>query len=162
MSPFLLKMSKASYIQQLLEEELTRQELFLVEFQSFGEDRFIAFIDGMENVTLKQCADITRNLREALGEAYDDVEITVSSPGLDRPFKHPKQYQKNLNKNLEVILKDGTKITGKLEEVGDEYLVIREYKPLKGKNKAQKPELSDKITTIAMNEIKQTNKMIIF
>jgi ribosome maturation factor RimP len=111
---------------------------------------------------LKQCADITRNLRKALGEAYDDVEITVSSPGLDRPFKHPKQYQKNLNKSLEVTLKDGTKITGKLEEAGDEYLVIREYKPLKGKNKAQKPELSDKITTIAMNEIKQTNKMIIF
>lgn len=155
-------MSKASHIQQLLEDELTRQDLFLVEFQASGEDRFTAFIDGMENVTLKQCSDVTRNLREALGEAYDDVEITVSSPGLDRPFKHPKQYQKNLNKSLELILKDGTKITGKLQEAGDEYLVIHEYKPLKGKSKAQKPELSDKITNIPLNQIKQTTKMIIF
>ncbi|MCX7744316.1 MAG: hypothetical protein N2167_07095 [Flavobacteriales bacterium] len=155
-------MINTSYIQKLLDEELTRQDLFLVEFQENGEDRFTAYIDGMENVTLKQCSEITRKLREALGETYDDIEITISSPGLDRPFKHPKQYQKNLNKSIEVILKDGGKITGKLKEVGDEQIVIHEYKPLKGKNKSQKPELSDKITTIPLNQIKQTTKMIIF
>ncbi len=155
-------MSTASHIQQLLEDELTRQDLFLVEFQESGEDRFTAFIDGIENVTLKQCSDVTRNLRKALGEAYDDIEITVSSPGLDRPFKHPKQYQKNLNKSVEVVLKDGVKITGKLLEAGEDYLVIHEYKPHKGKNKAQKPELSEKKTTLLLNAIKQTTKMIIF
>lgn len=155
-------MNKASHIQKLLEEELRRQNLFLVEFQASGDDSFTAFIDGMENVTLEQCSDVARNLREALGEPYNNTEITISSPGLDRPFKHPKQYQKNLNKSLEIILKDGKKITGKLKKVEDEYLVIQEYKPLKGKNKSQKPELIDKITTIPMNQIKQTTKMIIF
>lgn len=155
-------MNKASHILQLLEEELKSQDLFLVEFQENSEDRFTAYIDGMENVTLKQCSDVTRNLREALGEAYDDVEITISSPGLDRPFKHPKQYHKNLDKSIEVILKDGSKISGKLKEVGDEQIVVHEYKPLKGKNKAQKPELGDKITAIPLNQIKQTTKMIIF
>lgn len=155
-------MNKVSHILQLLEEELERQDLFLVEFQENGEDRFTAYIDGMENVTLKQCSDVTRNLREALGKAYDDIEITISSPGLDRPFKHPKQYQKNIDKSIEVILKDGSKINGKLKEVSDEQIVVHEYKPLKAKNKAQKPVLDDKITAISLNQIKQTTKMIIF
>lgn len=155
-------MNKASHIQELLEEELSRQDLFLVEFQASGENSFTAFIDGMENVTLNQCSEVTRNLREALGETYDDIEITISSPGLDRPFKHPKQYLKNLNKSLEIILKDGVKIIGKLQKADEEYLVIQEYKSQKGKNKSKKLELSDKITTIPLNQIKQTTKMIIF
>ena len=164
MSPFLLlKMTvQAKHIKDLLEEELKAMDLFLVELNVSSSNEVTAFVDGMVNVTIEQCSRISRTLREKLGEGYDDVEITVSSPGLDRPFSHINQFIKNIGKSVEVLLTDGTKITGKLTEATEEKIVIQEFAKIKGNAKAAKPTLSDKITDLKMNEVKQTKKMIIF
>jgi hypothetical protein len=63
---------------------------------------------------------------------------------------------------VEVLLTDGTKITGKLTEATEEKIVVQEFAKIKGNAKATKPTLSDKITDLKMNEVKQTKKMIIF
>jgi ribosome maturation factor RimP len=64
----------------------------------------------------------------------DDFSLEVSSPGLDEPLKLFRQYKKNIGRPVEVILKDGIKVAGKMVEVRDNSILVEETK---GKNKKQ-------------------------
>ncbi|MBE2247515.1 MAG: hypothetical protein IAE67_09680 [Candidatus Competibacteraceae bacterium] len=154
-------MTTITYIEKLLHKELAERDLFLVDFYSENDNSFIVFIDGMENVTLKQCAEVSSLLREKLDDNYDEIEITVSSPGLDSPFKHPNQYKKNINKKVEVLLKDGTKQSGILLDYQTEQLTLQLFEKPKGKDKSKKPSLGNTIT-ILTEQIKYTKKQVTF
>lgn len=148
-------------IEKLLAAKLEEEKLFIVELTVSAEKNIAIYVDGMENISVSQCVSLTRFLRNTLGEAADNYEITVSSPGLDRPFRHPNQYLKNIEKSVEVVVEDGRKITGKLlsvEENGD--IRVQEFAPKKGNQKAAKPMLSDTITEIPFQHIKQTKKLV--
>lgn len=149
-------------LETLVEEWLEKGNLFLVEMNVSPEARVTIYADGFNSISIDQCAALSRFIRHHFGEAIDDWEITVSSPGLEKPFRHHKQYLKNLEKSVEAVTKDGQKISGKLLVAEPDFIVIQEFKPLKGKSKAQKPVLSDKQTRLEMDNIKQTKKMIIF
>jgi ribosome maturation factor RimP len=39
----------------------------------------------------------------------DDFSLEVSSPGLDEPLKLHRQYKKNIGRQVELVLQDGSK-----------------------------------------------------
>jgi ribosome maturation factor RimP len=55
-----------------------------------------------------------------------DFSLEVSSPGLDEPLKLLRQYQKNVGRSVEVVLKDGSKTEGKLIGVGENEITVEE------------------------------------
>jgi ribosome maturation factor RimP len=48
----------------------------------------------------------------------------VSSPGVDEPLLLNRQYIKNIGRSVEVLLKDGNKIEGKLLEAKENSIAI--------------------------------------
>lgn len=151
----------ADTITSLLQSKLEEEHLFVVEISVSEKKHINVYLDGMENIAVSQCASLSRYLREALGEDGDDYQITVSSPGLDRPFRHPMQYTKNLEKSIEVVMNDGQKIAGKLVSVeAGKSISVQEFEPIKGNNKSQKPKLGEKITIVPLDQIKETRKLI--
>jgi ribosome maturation factor RimP len=78
----------------------------------------------------------------------------VSSPGLDEPLKMPRQYQKNIGRAVEIVLKDGRKVTGKLLAAEPAVLI----EETKGKGKKQ--EIVQH--TIPLDQIKTTKIQIVF
>ncbi len=161
-APFLLdyRMDKQT-VDTLLQDKLEELNLFLVELNISVDHVITIYADGMENITVEQCTAIARHLRNELGEVADEYEITVSSPGLDKPFRHKNQYVKNIGKSIEVITNDGNKIEGKMNAASDEEIIINVFKKRNLKNKALKPEVSDQLVSIAIKDIKQTKKLII-
>jgi ribosome maturation factor RimP len=148
-------------IEDLLAPKLEEENLFLVELVIVPEKEITLYVDGMTNVMVNQCVTLTRFLREALGEDGDNYEITVSSPDLDKPFRHPNQYLKNIEKSVEVVLTDGHKISGKLLGVDTEGTIkVQEFAPKKGNRKADRPTLGDTVTEIPLTQIKQTKKLV--
>ena len=64
------------------------------------------FIDNKQGITLDDCEKVSRALDQILededptnGEAYI---FNVSSVGLDRPLKKDRDFERNLNKEIEV------------------------------------------------------------
>ena len=53
-------------------------------------------------------------------------------PGLDEPLKLHRQYRKNIGRQVELVLQDGSKIEGRLLEVSEDGIIIEETR---GKNK---------------------------
>lgn len=83
-------------------------ELVDVEYVKEGADWYLrVYIDKDGGITVNNCEKISRAFNEILDrEDYiDDAYIfEVSSPGLLRPLKKDKDYQRNLGKLLEVKL----------------------------------------------------------
>lgn len=83
-------------------------DLVDVEYVKEGADWYLrVYIDKDGGITVNDCEKISRAFNEILDrEDYiDDAYIfEVSSPGLLRPLKKDKDYQRNLGKLLEVKL----------------------------------------------------------
>ena len=151
-----------TYIEEKLAEHLQNTPFYPVEINLLPNKKLEVFVDGDQNVTLEQCILINQYLIELIdlnSEVERDFQIEVSSPGLNRPFNSVRQYQKNLNKFLEVTLYDDRVLEGRLNEVKEGGIEILEQIKTKNKNvhKAKtKPHL------ISLNEIKQSKVLITF
>jgi ribosome maturation factor RimP len=132
---------------------------FLVEIKIKPINNIKVFVDGDNGITIEKCVQFNRAIYKKL-EASDlfpsgDFSLEVSSPGLDEPIKSVRQYQKNVGRNIEVLLQDGNKKEGRLIALTGEGIIVEETK---GKNK-----LREFIShTFLFNDIKSTKIQIVF
>lgn len=124
-------------IEQMIQDLLANDPAyFLVEIRIKPTNNVKIFLDGDQGVTIEKCISWNRALYRKMEEANlfpnGDFSLEVSSPGVDEPLKLFRQYKKNIGRPVEVILKDGIKVTGKMTDVQEEAITVEETK---GKNK---------------------------
>ncbi len=64
-----------------------------------------AFVDTDKGVTIADCAEISRELARALDRSSlirTSYRLEVSSPGIDKPIRMLRQYQKNVGRKFKV------------------------------------------------------------
>lgn len=146
--------------EKLLTEALDENpQLFLVDFSIDHLSKITVVVDGDEGVSVKECVRISRHIEHNLIEEYPELDfgLDVLSPGLDRPLTSPRQFKKNIGRNLLVQLADQSEYKGKLTAVEGTLITLqwktREPKLIgKGKHTVEKEE---KI------EIEKINKAIV-
>lgn len=111
-------------LHKVIESYLEENSLFLVEVTERGGDNLIVTIDSINSVTLEQCGAINQIVREWLDEESLDYIITVTSAGLTTPFKIFEQYQKYLNREVEVVTKGGEKFSALLVDATEEEIEV--------------------------------------
>ncbi|SDM67742.1 ribosome maturation factor RimP [Lachnospira pectinoschiza] len=88
--------------------DANKVELFDVEFVKEGSDWYLrVFIDKEGGVTIEDCQNVSRAFNEILDkEDYIDSEyiFEVSSPGLTRPLKKERDYEKSIGRLIEIKL----------------------------------------------------------
>jgi len=81
-------------------------ELFDIELLGRGKLLLRVMIDKEGGITLDDCERFSRSL-EALLDVEDPIPMSytleVSSPGLDRPLKELKDFEKNMGKLARII-----------------------------------------------------------
>jgi ribosome maturation factor RimP len=132
---------------------------FLVDVRVKPTNNIKIFIDGDQGVSIEKCVQINRALYKKLEELglfpTGDFSLEVSSPGLDEPLKLLRQYKKNIGRQVELILQDGSKKEGRLMEVAEDGIIVEETK---GKNK--KKEVINH--TFLFDNIKTTKIQVVF
>ncbi len=77
-----------------------------VEYVKEGSSYYLrAYIDKEGGITINDCVDVSRRMNEILDkEDYvkDAYIFEVSSPGLDRPIKKDKDFERNIGKQVEL------------------------------------------------------------
>ena len=130
---------------------------FLVETKVMPGNHIKVYLDGDNGITIDKCVTLNRKLYKELEESDmypgGDFSLEVSSAGLDEPLKLRRQYNKNINRNVEVVMLDGQKFIGKLVNVGDKEITIEEYK-------GKKKEVISH--TLLFENIKSTKIQIVF
>jgi len=107
---------------ELVQPIVDRENLELVDVEyvkELGHFYLRVYIDKEDGVTILDCEKVSRALDEQL-EVADPVTdayiLEVSSPGLDRPLKKDKDYQRSIGKDVEFKLYKA--IDGSKEFVG--------------------------------------------
>jgi len=149
-------------IEELLNEFLeSREDLFLVDLKISAGDDITVILDGDNGVTLQDCLDASRAVEFNMDREEHDFSLQVMSAGLSEPLSSPRQYRKNIGREIEVLLNDSSKIEGELAKVDDEKitLVLRYRKPKDiGKGKVDVEEERE----IPYSEIKKALVIIKF
>lgn len=135
------------------------KDLFLVDIKIAPGNKVIVLLDGDKGVTIDNCTLINRALYKFIEEkavfGNNNFSLEISSFGVDTPLQLLRQYKKNIGRNIEVVLKDGTKKEGMLIEVNEDEIKI-EQKTGKGNKMAKQT------TTILFNQIKHTTVLVTF
>lgn len=149
-------------ITALLEEFLSqRTDLFLLDLKISAADDVTVVLDGDQGVTLQDCLDASRAVEFNMDREAHDFSLQVMSAGLSEPLTMPRQFKKNIGRDLKVLLQDDKEIEGELQAVSDEgiALLLRYRKPKEvGKGKVDVEETFE----IRYSEIKKATVVVKF
>ncbi|MFP3595994.1 ribosome assembly cofactor RimP [Chryseobacterium sp. SIMBA_029] len=149
-------------IETLLNEFLeTRKDLFLIDLKFSAGDDITVILDGDNGVTLQDCLDASRAVEFNMDREEHDFSLQVMSAGLSEPLSTPRQFNKNMGREIEVMLEDSSTIEGELSKVDEEKitLILRYRKPKDiGKGKVDVEEEKE----IPYSEIKKALVVIKF
>ena len=103
-----------------------------------GGNQIEVRIDSFEGIKMGDCVRLSRHIEGSLDREEEDFSLQVASAGLGEPFKVFQQYEKNIGRKIDVKLKGGEKIIGKmLSAIADEGIVLETKNREKiGKKKA--------------------------
>lgn len=153
-------MITTAMLTEALERQLEGTPHFLVFAEVRPSGKAIVEVDNDKAITLNDLTTINKGLREVFGESLDDIELEVGSPGMGRPFKVKRQYQKHIGRLVEVLKTDGQLVRAQLESFDDNGITVRIEQPSKVKGRPAKLE-RDPIT-IPFTWIKSTQASINF
>lgn len=154
-------MVSEKFIHQLVEEKIGGSSYFLVDLSVSTSNSITVEIDSPNGVKISDCVELSRHIESNLDREEEDFELSVTSAGIGRPFKVFEQYEINRGKEVEVILGNGEKYKGKLEEVSPEGISIGYSKKVKVEGKKKK-ELIYEEKKLPMGEIKETKIIVSF
>ena len=146
---------------QLAEEKLASSGNYLVDVEIQPGNVIIVEIDNDEAVCIDDCVELSRFIEEHLDRDSEDFELEVGSAGITSPFKILRQYQKNIGKEVEVLLASDMKLTGILKSADENGIVLTVEKQVKPEGAKRKITVEENLA-YTYNEIKSTKYLIRF
>ena len=143
-------MIEEAIVKELASEKALELGGFLVSTKVSGQNIINVFVDKKVGISINECLQISRHIENKLDREIEDFQLSVSSPGLNKPFLVKEQYHKNIGKDIVVKLKNGEKVKGKLIDYNNN-ITIQTTSKIKGKQ----DKVIKKII-IASQEIKET------
>ena len=141
---------------------LEEKGLFLVDIEiSKDNDITIAIESSEGDVKIENCVDIDHIVAGVFDRDVEDYSLTVTSAGLDQPFKVLQQYQKFVGSEVEVVVKGGGKMKGVLSSATEEGFEVTVSKMVKVEGSKKKVQ-QDTVTAFAYDGIKSCKPVIKF
>ena len=146
-------------LEQVINEALEGSKLYLVTLKVSKDNIIDVALDSDEDITIDDCVAVNDAVHAAFDRDEEDYELTVGSYGITSPLLLPRQYQKNVGYEVEVLTADGRKLKGVLAEADDTGFVLTTTvkKKLEGK---KRPELVEEQERFNYNDIKYTKNII--
>lgn len=154
-------MINSTYIRQLVEEKLEEMPYFIVDVSVSSSNVIRVEIDGDKGVNIADCVQISRHIEGSLDREQEDFELTVSSAGMDQPFKILRQYQRYLGREVELKTNIGEKHKGKLLSANEELVELETKRKERIPGRKKKQEIIEKLS-IPMENVKETKVVISF
>lgn len=150
-------------IRSTVENALQQTDCFLVDITVTPDNRITVEIDSDTGVDIDLCARITRDIEAAADRDVEDYELEVGSAGLTAPFKIKRQYEKNIGNDVEILTRDGRKLTGRLVEVSADGTTFTVEVPAKVKEPGKKrPVIVQQPETFRVDDCKSVRYSINF
>lgn len=151
------KYMKISEIIDAIDSEIVARGLYIIEVTVSKDNDVEVTIESEEGkVELEDCVAISRFFETKFDRETEDYSLTVTSAGLDQPFKVLKQFVKAVGKKVEVQLKGGKKMVAVLEAADVESITLKysQKEAVEGKKKKEIVEHVDRFTMDQVNSVR--------
>ena len=147
---------------QAVEPAVLERGCFLVDVTVSASNDIEIVIEKEEgSVDWDDCAAIDAFVHACFDQDVEDYALTVSSAGLDRPFKVEKQFRKAVGTKVDVKFKGGRRLAALLTAVGEGTVTLR-YTALEAVEGKKKKEKVDHEDTFSLEEINSVTPFIEF
>jgi len=147
-------------IAELVNEKLTEDQ-FLVEVTVSSSNVIHIMVDSDTGISINQIVEISRFVESNLDREVEDFELSVFSAGLSEPLSLVRQYKKNIDKEIDVLLTSGQKLTGILIKADDQGIDLEVTTKEKSEG-SKKKELVTRVHSLGYPEIKEAKKVLKF
>lgn len=147
---------------ETVEPVIASRGCFLVEVTISADNDIVVAIESMEgSVDMDDCVAVNDAVLDAFDRDVEDYALTVTSAGLDQPFKVLRQFQKAVGSRVEVLVKGGRKLVAELKaaDEGSVTLAYEAMEAVEGKKKKVKVAREE---TLAMSEVNSVKYFIEF
>ena len=120
-------MISKEHIQELAQERIDElnKGLFIVDISISTSNVIKIEIDSeIGGIAIVDCMSVSRNVEHNLDREENDFELSVTSPGIDKPLKMTKQYIKNVGRDVKIKRTDDSKLEGLLKAANDDGIVV--------------------------------------
>lgn len=146
-----------SEIKDALSGEIVARGLYIVDVSVSKDNDIEVIIEKEEGIIeLEDCVSMSRFFETCFDREKEDYSLTVSSAGLDQPFKVLKQYLKAVGTKVEVQLMGGRKMVAELEAADEESITLKYSvkEAVEGKKKKELVEHVDRFTMDQVNAVR--------
>jgi ribosome maturation factor RimP len=151
------KYMKISEIIDAIDSEIVARGLYIIEVTVSKDNDVEVTIESEEGkVELEDCVAISRFFETKFDRETEDYSLTVTSAGLDQPFKVLKQFVKAVGKKVEVQLKGGKKMVAQLVAADEDSITLKysQKETVEGKKKKEIVEHEDRFTMDQVNTVR--------
>ncbi len=137
--------------------EIVARGLYIIDVSVSKDNDVEITVESEEGIVeLEDCVAVSRAFEAKFDREKEDYSITVSSAGLDQPFKVLKQYRKAIGSKVEVMLKGGRKLVAVLTGADGESITLRysAREAVEGKKKKETVEHEDRYTMDTVNSVR--------
>ena len=151
-----------SEIKDALQSELVARGCFLVDVSVSKDNDIVVTIESEEGkIELDDCVALSRYFETQFDREKEDYSLTVTSAGLDQPFKVLKQFVKAVGTKVEVQLKGGKKMVALLEAADQESVTLK-YSVKEADEGKKKKELVEHVDRFTMEQVNSVRPFIEF
>ena len=147
----------ASVIIDAINDEIVARGCFIVDISVSKDNDIILTVEKEEGtIDLDDCVSLSRYFETKFDREAEDYSLTVSSAGLDQPFKVYRQFLKAVGTKVEVLLKGGKKMVAVLEAADEESVTLKYVakEAVEGKKKKERVEHVDRFTLDQVNSVR--------
>ena len=139
-----------------MEPEVAKRGCFITDVSVSADNDIVIAIESEEGtVEMDDCVAVSERFQEIFNRDEEDYALTVTSAGLDQPFKILKQYRKAVGSLVEVKTRDGRKLIGTLTSAEEDAFTLayeaREAVP--GKKKKEMVRHEDRFAHGDVNSV---------
>ena len=137
--------------------EIVARGCYLVEVTVSKENDVEVGIESEEGIVdLEDCVAISRYFETVFDREKEDYSLTVTSAGLDQPFKVLKQFEKAVGSKVEVSLKGGRKMVALLSAADKDSITLTYSvkEAVEGKKKKELVEHTDRFEMDQVNAVR--------
>ena len=154
------KMIQESTVRALIDQTIEGTEIFLVDLKIGPGNKINVLVDAIGGLPISDCIKVSRGIEHNLDRESEDFELNVSSPGLDKPLKVFRQYEKNIGRSLHITFTDDSVVDAIIQEVNEPGISL-EIEEVVTPSETWTWE-KGKITTVTQDKIKEAKINISF
>ena len=141
-------------IKKIAAAKITEGNNFIVDISIKPGNKITILLDNDSGISISDCVAMSRHVEHSLDRENENFELNVMSPGLTEPFKTLRQYQKHIEKQVDVITLENKKLSGKLISVNKEGIQLE--------TKIKEKQSTINNINLNFNQIKETKVVLSF